>query len=201
MVDLTFDNLFNLSMPVQNIREWQIYLGIIETYFRIREIESPIIVEIGTAWNEQKKYYEKLLLYQHIGIDKNEKTEPDIIGDCENPETVNKLKEKLNGQPINLLFIDGDHGYSSTKKEYELFSPLVKNIIVLHDIISYKSLVRFWDELTGDKSPEMQDRVFITIGAWRSKTEHQDISFGGAGIGMIIMGTESERKYIPERGW
>lgn len=199
--DLTFDNIFNLGMPMQNIREWQIYLGIIETYFRIRKIENPIIVELGTAWNKQKKYYEELLNYTHIGIDINDKTRPDIIGDCKDSATVDKLKGKLSGQLINLLFIDCDHGYLSTKEEYGLFSPLVKNIIVLHDVISYKSCERFWDELKGDKNIDMQDRTFITIGNWRGETDSQDIAYGGTGMGMIIMGTKSEREYIPDRGW
>lgn len=202
--DLTFDNLFKLGMPIQNIREWQIYLGIIETYFRIRKIENPIIVELGVAWNKQKKHYEELLNYTHIGIDMScwkNAPKPDIIGDSRDPETVKKLKEKLNGQPINLLFIDGDHDPAVAKKDYELFSPLVKNIIVLHDVVSYKSLAKLWNELKGDKNADMQDRTFITIGAWHKETDRQDIAYGGTGIGMMIIGTKAEREYIPGKGW
>jgi len=204
-IDLTFDNLSKLGMPVQNIREWQIYLGIIETYFRIREIENPIVVELGIGWGKQKKYYEELLNYTHIGIDMNDKTLPDIVGNCKDPSTVDKLKEKLNGKLINLLFIDCEHGYFNTKQEYELFSPLTKNIIALHDVISYEGLAKYWGELKGDKNIDMQDRTFITLHNWRGEREkiknYRDIAYGGTGMGIIILGTKAEREYIPSRGW
>lgn len=41
----------------------------------------------------------------------------------------------------------------------------------------------------------------LTFGNWRGETDSQDIAYGGTGMGMIIMGTKSEREYIPDRGW
>lgn len=201
MPDLSFSKIEALPMPVQNFREWQVYLSLIESYFRTRKIENPLVVEIGVYTNRQKRFYEELLDYRHIGIDTWPPSHADIIGNSKDSSTFNKLKEKLRGQPINLLFIDANHGYSDTKRNYELYSPLTTNIIVIHDVISYVgSTSRFWNELIVDRNPEMQDRTFITIGAWRSRTDDPDIQHGGTGTGIILIGKASERRYVGIRG-
>jgi len=50
------------------------------------------------------------------------------------PETVEKVKKFL-PDPIDFLFIDGDHQYEGVKKDIELYFPLVKvgGIIALQD--------------------------------------------------------------------
>lgn len=140
--------------PGQGIFEWRTFLEFIEAYFKNRGIEEPIIVEIGTRRNRQKAFYKELFNAIHIGIDKSVAfATPDILGDSHDKKTLEALKALLNEMPINLLFIDGDHTYGGVKKDYEMYAPLVENIIALHDISSPKHGVwMFWDELNKENN-------------------------------------------------
>jgi len=168
--------------PVQDFIEWQAYLEFIEAYFRNRNIEKPIVVEIGVHGGNQKRFYAELLGYEHIGIDIAAKySKPDILGDSRAPETVERLKGRLNGRPVNLLFIDGDHSYAGVKGDYELYAPLVENIIALHDIDYYpKSVNRFWNELVEAEKARPDNRLFVSFSAWHT-------SIYRIGIGLILL--------------
>ena len=68
-----------------------------------------------------------------------------------------KIKRKLKNNEIDLLFIDGDHTYKGVKKDFEMYSPLVKNngIIAFHDIVVHSSetmcdVNKFWNEIKGN---------------------------------------------------
>lgn len=76
--------------------------------------------------------------------------------DSHNIETLNKVKNILNGRNINFLFVDGDHTYEGVKKDFEMYSSLVakEGIIAFHDIApnGFESLTGievpiFWKEL------------------------------------------------------
>ena len=175
-----FDTLMKSHPPIQNGREWQAYLEFIEAYFENREIRNPLIVEVGAGYNKQKEFYKKILDCEYTGIDIKSESKTDIIGDSKSPETLNRLKEKLKGRPINLLFIDGDHTYEGVKRDYEIYAPLAKDIIVLHDVIIYKSSVaKFWNELI-EENKKTRDKTFITIGAWHTETYEM-------GTGIILL--------------
>jgi cephalosporin hydroxylase len=67
-----------------------------------------------------------------------------IQGNSHNKETLEKVKGNY-----DLLFIDGDHAYESVKKDFEMYSPLVKNggIIAFHDIFIISDVNIFWNEI------------------------------------------------------
>lgn len=151
-----FDKLMRAgSNPSQYSPEWRAFLEFCESYMKKHEIERPIVVELGSWRGRAKKFYEQFLNARYIGIDwSSKRSTPDILGDTRNPETLKKLKEKLKGEMINILFIDASHVYEDVKHDYETYSPLCSNIIALHDIelgrhqnIRTRTVWKFWDEL------------------------------------------------------
>lgn len=148
---------FNLLMKGlklwQQSKEWLSFLEFVEAYFKNRGIEHPIVVELGVAHNLQKKFYEEFLGAEHIGIDVAERCHPDILGDTHGEETTSKLKAKLNGRAINLLFIDAGHLYEEVKKDYQMYEPLTRNIVAFHDVLHNDSTHKevqvrlLWEEI------------------------------------------------------
>ena len=68
--------------------------------------------------------------------------------------TKKKLAGILEGRKIDLLFIDGDHRYSGVRRDFQLYSPLVKQngLIVFHDILFHPEVRqckvdKFWNEV------------------------------------------------------
>lgn len=149
-----FNKLFE-DRPSQRKSEWLTFLEFCEAHIKTHKIENPIVVELGTWKNKQKKFYELLLGARHIGINcRKKRGMPDIYGNTHAPKTMIQLKEMLNGQSINILFIDASHVYEDVKKDYELYSPLCSDIIAIHDIETHRhnrkkeyEVWKFWDEL------------------------------------------------------
>jgi len=150
-----------LAMPCQNAKEWRWFLCFCESYFNARGIEHPVVVEIGLDKNTQKPFYERLLGAMHIGIDNNPAVPgTDILGDSHDPTTVERLKEKLAGKAIDLLYIDGDHAYEGVKRDYQLFSPLAPRLIAFHDVVVLGSVMKLWEELIADQEKN-GERLFV----------------------------------------
>ncbi|MBA7645503.1 hypothetical protein ES703_53261 [subsurface metagenome] len=161
----------------QQPQEWQLFLEFVDAYFKNRKIRNPIVVELGTAGNSQKKFYEELLGARHIGIDILEKRKPDILGDTHDEGTLGQLRSTLGSEPINLLFIDACHNYQDVKRDYEMYGPLTKNVIAFHDIKLQKEEVRlFWKEAYEIEKYNPK----LSIYRWN---EQQSIAMG---IGMIL---------------
>jgi len=185
-----FNNLMK-EKPEQQEYEWLMFLEICETYLKKHKIGSPIIVELGAYRNCQKKFYEQLLGAEHIGIDVKAWRHPDIGGSTHDPKTLEKLKEKLNGRPINILFIDANHRHESVKRDFEIYSPLCTDIIVIHDTESGRyensrkyEVWRFWDKLKKESFTvrgELENFLFLSIHQHRFEGNEYEM-----GIGMII---------------
>jgi len=115
-----------------------------------------------------------------------------IRADSQKVETVARVKRILGGEPLDFLFIDGDHSYSGVSTDFCLYAQLVKpgGIIAFHDIIpdmktrcgratgNYVGDVpRFWSELRAQygslveefvEDPE-QDGYGIGVLRWQGK--------------------------------
>lgn len=51
--------------------------------------------------------------------------------------------------PIRVLFIDGDHSYEATKRDFELWTPNLSGggFVALHDVGAWDGVTRFYNEL------------------------------------------------------
>jgi len=106
-----------------------------------------------------------------------------IRGDSHSYETLSKIRQILGDTEIDFLFIDGDHSYEGVKKDFEIYSPLVREggIIALHDIVpGPEELVGgvpiFWNEVKQGLKDRSNIRVLEVVKDWNQ---------GGYGIGVV----------------
>ena len=74
--------------------------------------------------------------------------------DSHNPRTLEEVKRISSGYKVDFLFIDGDHTYEGIKRDFEMYSPLIRKggIIAFHDICQHPpktgcEVNRFWNEI------------------------------------------------------
>lgn len=77
-----------------------------------------------------------------------------VRGNSHTAETAQRVKDLLSGDPLDFLFIDGDHTYDGVRQDWQMYSPLVRSggLIALHDVAAnYKDteVKRLWDEIKG----------------------------------------------------
>ena len=55
--------------------------------------------------------------------------------DSHDISTFLEVKKRLNDREVDFMFIDGDHSYEGVKKDFEMYSPLVRKggIVAFHD--------------------------------------------------------------------
>jgi cephalosporin hydroxylase len=102
-----------------------------------------------------------------------------LQGDSHSPEMLHRAKAALEGQPLDYLFIDGDHTYEGVKRDFELYSPLVRKggLIAFHDIAEHPpeigcEVAQFWNEI----KTRYRHSEFI-----------EDRNQGWAGIGVLYV--------------
>ena len=110
-----------------------------------------------------------------------------VEADSHDPDTRRRVEQLLTGEPLDFLFIDGDHSYTGVKTDFEMFAPLVRagGVVALHDIVpdwrasrgeptvrDSGGVPQFWSELRQRYSPNC--REFI-----------DDPEQDGCGIGII----------------
>jgi len=99
-----------------------------------------------------------------------------LRGDSHSKEMIERV-EHIFPEGIDFLFIDGDHTYEGVKRDFEIYSPLVRNgFIAFHDIVPH--------------APERNcgvDRLWLEL---RREYPHREIvdnwQQGWAGIGVLM---------------
>jgi len=79
------------------------------------------------------------------------------IGDSHDPASLEWLVGKLDGQPVDVLVIDGDHSYDGVRADVAAFGPLVRagGLMLLHDINVDEPRAQvsaYWPELAGGRN-------------------------------------------------
>jgi len=102
-----------------------------------------------------------------------------LRADSHSKSTFDKVKTILSERQLDLLFIDGDHTYEGVKKDFEMYSGLVKKggLIAFHDICYHapetgSEVHKFWHEI---KQCYQHEEII--------KNEKQ----GWAGIGLVFV--------------
>ncbi|CAG0932002.1 hypothetical protein PLCT1_01947 [Planctomycetaceae bacterium] len=88
-----------------------------------------------------------------------------VHGNSHEPSSAERVRALLGDQPLDLLFIDGDHTYEGVRQDYEMYGPMVRSggMVAFHDIVHTHwpgcQVDRFWGELSRDKSLSPQSIV------------------------------------------
>jgi predicted O-methyltransferase YrrM len=172
LVDYSFSAAGNLISPGQVRSE---ILGLAK---RVQQLQPRTVVEIGTAtggtlfiWCALARAdativsidlpggihgggypYWKTFVYKRF-TSANQKLHL-LRGNSHDPAMLEQLKSRLAGQPVDFLFIDGDHTYAGVKQDFEMYSPLVRKggLVAFHDICVHPPELdchvdEFWNEL------------------------------------------------------
>jgi predicted O-methyltransferase YrrM len=102
-----------------------------------------------------------------------------LQGNSHSLEMLSRVKGALAGQPLDYLFIDGDHSYEGVKSDFEMYGPLVRKggLIAFHDIAEGKP------EAVGGV-PQLWRQIKPR---YRSREVIQDPRQGGCGIGLLYI--------------
>lgn len=77
-----------------------------------------------------------------------------IIGDSHQQTSLDRVRAELSGNRLDMLFIDGDHSYDGVRRDFEMYSGLVRpgGIVAFHDIVEHPpeagcEVAQLWQEL------------------------------------------------------
>jgi hypothetical protein len=193
-----FDAISEWPIPLravvwQDWAEWRAFLEFAWGYFKRRGIERPLVVEIGVMHNEQRHFYRELLGADHIGLDINANNVPDILGDSADPATLARLEMVLAGRKIDLLFIDGNHSAPGVKADYEMYGPLTRHLIAIHDVHAVMNRVEAVNAFWNETMPE-HEHMTVVFHRYNRKPSIAENRFMNMGIGVIIKEQGHEAK-------
>ena len=164
------------------VRSLQILSEVTALAREVAALKPKVILEIGTARGGTSLIWAHLAEKKLITCDLlNKKGFADLvqaflpsgsqcevsvmIGDSHSPEFLERVRDELDGEPVDFLFIDGDHTEAGVSQDYEFYSPLVRpgGLIAFHDIVDDQPLPtnevqHFWKKL----SPGQDTKEFIS---------------------------------------
>ena len=116
-------------------------------YIFSRQIDNLNMISVDFPMIGERLKWLKTFLIKRIPL-KNQKLWL-LREDSHKKETLNHVKKILRNNKLDFLHIDADHFYKGVKKDFEMYSPLVRKggIIAFHDIKSEKGVIKFWGEI------------------------------------------------------
>ena len=172
---------FSFQYLAFSIKTFQVRYEITKLLKILKDLKPKIVLEIGTAGGGtlflftkmanpeatiisvdlpvrkfRRGYAEwKIPLYQSF-TKKGQKIKL-LRADSHNPKTFKLVKTFLDDKKVDFLFIDGDHTYEGVKRDFNMYSKLVRKggIIAFHDIVKVPltsgcRVYKFWDEIKHD---------------------------------------------------
>lgn len=109
-----------------------------------------------------------------------------VEGFSAKPETVERVAGILGGNGLDLLFIDGGHGYDAVRDDFLAYRSLVREggLIAFHDIVpDYRTRFGIKEGPWVGDVPRLWERV---RGAYRSFEFVNDSDQNGYGIGVLV---------------
>jgi predicted O-methyltransferase YrrM len=111
----------------------------------LRRIKPRNILEIGgffggTAWAfDQVKAPGKTVIVDSFRLEGRLEEAVNfehINANSQDPLTLEAVKDAFGGEPVDFLFIDGDHSYACVRQDFRLYAPLVRSggMIGFHDV-------------------------------------------------------------------
>lgn len=186
----------------RSIRPSQIRSEIRQLAKEVEKISPRIMMEIGTAkggtlyiWSRYLKSCKRIISldlpegpfgggYPKTQIKFFKLFAPDkefhfLRGDSHSKEIANRVSRILRQDKVDFLFIDGDHTYKGVKRDFEMYSKLVRQrgIIAFHDVVPglperVGGVPKFWNEV------KSQSNYIEIVKDWKQ---------GGYGIGVIYI--------------
>lgn len=172
LLDFSFNSIAELIKPMQVREEIEELLKILNsakpkvileigtanggTLFLFSRVasEDAIIISIDLPGGKFGGGYPKWKIPLYKSFEKKNQRIYLIRENSHKQEALEKVKKILNDKRVDSLFIDGDHSYEGVKRDFEMYSPLVRKggIIAFHDIVpgpeeNVGGVPRFWQEI------------------------------------------------------
>lgn len=172
LVEFVYDGYFGLLRP------FQVRSELVELARLLKSFGPKAVVEIGTATGGTLYVFAKTASHDAsiISVDlpfgkfgggyafwripvykafASEKQNMRLVRrDSHAQATLETVKRSLDGSMADILYIDADHSYEGVKKDYNMYSPLVRKggLVIFHDISEQPGHIdcevfRFWNEI------------------------------------------------------
>lgn len=186
----------NLQQVVDNSRASQNSDELLILLTEVQKINPLVILEIGVHKGYSLEVWQNAFPNAVIcGVqddisDLDEKALNNKVfivhGDSHDEATLKEVQFRLQThlEPVDFLFIDGDHTYDGVRRDFNMYAPLVREggIIALHDAsLEGHPMVQvrqFWNEIAG------QYKNLLTTGA---RETGQGIQKVGTGTGILFI--------------
>jgi glycosyltransferase involved in cell wall biosynthesis/cephalosporin hydroxylase len=180
--------------------------GTIARWFEIPSVQTIFSVDLAVGIHGGAGFEERTYVISDCIEQANQckKIFFPINGDSRHPYLINRIRELLNGQKIDFLFIDGDHTYNGVKGDFEVYKEFIheNTLIGFHDIIDSQFhrdegcfVANFWDELKLNYS--FEEFIYTDLLDQKVLPRLYELSRhrgGFGGIGLIDYGKSLKKK-------